>query len=97
MQGWDGLPRGLAPHRRSGLHWRGDHQVFNLHMESDMNATTVAVDWAKPVFQLAVADDAWRVVETHRFTRTQFECWFANRDVSLVIMETCGSAHHWAR
>lgn len=62
-----------------------------------MNATTVAVDLAKSVFQLAVADSSWRVVETQRLTRTQFERWFANRDVGLVIMEACGSAHHWAR
>ena len=62
-----------------------------------MNATTVAVDLAKSVFQLAVADEHWRVVETQRLSRTQFERWFANRDVGLVIMEACGSAHHWAR
>jgi hypothetical protein len=62
-----------------------------------MNATTVAVDLAKSVFQFAVADEHWRVVETHRLTRTQFERWFLNREVSLVIMEACGSAHHWAR
>ena len=62
-----------------------------------MNATTVAVDLAKSVFQLAVADSSWRVVETQRLTRTQFERWFANRDVGLVIMEACGSAHHWGR
>ena len=65
--------------------------------ESDMNATTVAVDLAKSVFQLAVADEHWRIVETQRLTRTHFERWFANRDVSLVIMEACGSAHHWGR
>ena len=29
-----------------------------------MNATTVAVDLAKSVFQLAVADEHWRIVET---------------------------------
>ena len=62
-----------------------------------MNATTVAVDLAKSVFQLAVADASWRVIETHRLTRTQFERWFANRDVALVIKESRGSAHHWAR
>ncbi len=62
-----------------------------------MDATTVAVDLAKSVFQLAVADASWRVVEKHRLTRTQFERWFANRNVGLVIMEACGSAHHWAR
>ena len=62
-----------------------------------MHTTTVAVDLAKSVFQLAVADAAWRVTEHHRLTRSQFERWFLNRDVSLVIMEACGSAHYWAR
>ncbi len=62
-----------------------------------MNATTVAVDLAKSVFQLAVADGSWKVVESHRLGRAQFERWFANREVGLVIMEACGSAHHWAR
>jgi len=62
-----------------------------------MNATTVAVDLAKSVFQLAVADKHWRVIDTQRLTRTQFERWFANHDVGLVVMESCGSAHHWAR
>ena len=62
-----------------------------------MNATTVAVDLAKSVFQLAVADARWHVIETHRLTRAQFERWFLNRHVALVVMESCGSAHHWAR
>jgi transposase len=66
-----------------------------------MNATAVlpvvGVDLAKSVFQLAVADGTWRIVEQHRLTRTQFERWFANRAVGLVVMEACGSAHHWAR
>jgi hypothetical protein len=65
--------------------------------ESDMKSTTVAVDLAKSVFQLAVADASWKVIETHRLTRSQFERWFHNRDVSLVVMESCGSAHHSAR
>lgn len=38
-----------------------------------MNRTTVGVDLAKSVFQLAPADASWRIVETHRLTRTQFE------------------------
>jgi len=62
-----------------------------------MHPTTVAVDLAKSVFQLAEADDQWRVVRTHRLSRAQFERFFANRAVKLVIMEACGSAHHWAR
>lgn len=62
-----------------------------------MKSTTVAVDLAKSVFQLAVADASWRGIEQRRLTRSQFEKWFINRDVSLVIMEACGSAHHWTR
>jgi len=61
-----------------------------------MNATAalpvVGVDLAKSVFQLAIADHVWRIVEQHRLTRTQFERFFANRAVGLVIMEACGSA-----
>ena len=38
-----------------------------------MNATTVAVDLAKSVFQVAVADSAWKVIESHRLSRVQFE------------------------
>lgn len=59
-----------------------------------MNATTIAVDVAKNVFQLAVADANWKVVESHRLTRGQFERFFSNRRVDLVVMEACGSAHH---
>ena len=62
-----------------------------------MNATTVAVDLAKKVFELAVADANWRVIERARLTRSQFERWFANRKVDLVVMEACGSAHYWGR
>lgn len=62
-----------------------------------MNATTVAVDLAKSVFQVAVADGNWRVIEQARLTRAQFERFFDNRAVQLVVMEACGSAHHWAR
>ena len=62
-----------------------------------MNTTTVAVDLAKDVFQLAVADADWRVVQTARLSRSQFAAWFQNHAVNRVIMEACGSAHHWAR
>lgn len=94
MMGWTPLP-----FRRdtevTGDSWAWGSVIYQE--ESDMNATTVAVDVAKSVFQLAVANDDWHITESHRLTRMQFERWFANRDVRLVIMEACGSAHHWAR
>jgi transposase len=62
-----------------------------------MNATTAAIDLAKNVFQVALADERGRVLEQHRLTRAQFERFFDNRALSRVVMEACGSAHHWAR
>jgi len=62
-----------------------------------MNATTAAIDLAKNVFQVALADTNARVLEQHRLTRAQFERFFDNRKVARVIMEACGSAHYWAR
>ncbi len=62
-----------------------------------MNATTVAVDLAKNVFQVAVADRQWKIIERARLTRSQFERWFDNRECGTVVMEACGSAHHFAR
>ena len=62
-----------------------------------MNATTVAIDLAKNVFELAAADDEWKVIERARLTRSQLERWFHNRAVKVVVMEACATAHHWAR
>ena len=39
----------------------------------------------------------WKVVERRDSRAAQFERWFDNRAVSLVVMEACGTAHHWAR
>jgi transposase len=62
-----------------------------------MNATTTAIDLAKNVFQVALADSNHQVLEQQRLTRMQFERFFDNRKVSRVVMEACGSADHWAR
>src|SRR5579872_4009192 len=86
---------------------RGDGNQ-QLRKESKMDATTfgsrdkacirrVGIDLAKSVFQLAVADGNGRVIEQHRLARSQFERWFNNKHIDEVIMEACGSAHHWAR
>src|SRR5260370_40055556 len=62
-----------------------------------MNATTVAVDLAKNVFELAVADGEWRIVERHRLNRARFVRFFVHRPPCQGVMEACGSAHHLAR
>ena len=62
-----------------------------------MNTTTVAIDLAKDVLQLAVADAHWRVTQRARLSRSQLMSWLDNRVVGLVVMEACGLPHHWAR
>jgi hypothetical protein len=44
-----------------------------------MNSTTVAVDLAKSVFQLAVTDASWKVLETYRFTVSPFEAGLSTK------------------
>jgi transposase len=62
-----------------------------------MNATTIAIDLAKSVFQLAVSSGVDQPMQFVRLSRAQFARWFRNRPVDLVLMEACSSAHHWAR
>src|SRR5688572_21445554 len=63
-----------------------------------MDATTVAIDLAKDVFQVAVANRAGRILDRQRFTRRQFERFVDTlvEDTS-VIMESCGTSHYWGR
>ena len=66
--------------------------------ESEMNLSTIAVDLAKDVFQVSVADHRSRIVERHRLTRSQFEHFVRGaRARPLIDGGLCGGAHHWAR
>ena len=58
---------------------------------------TVAVDLAKTVFQVVVADERGTIVERRRLTRAHFERFWEQRPCGRVLMEACGSAHHWGR
>lgn len=62
-----------------------------------MNSTRVAVDVAKSVFQVATSSVPGRVDQHHRLSRERFRKFFAERASSEVLMEACGSAHHWGR
>ena len=62
-----------------------------------MHASTVAIDLAKDVFELAFADDRGRVLERKRLSRRAFARVLEQRPPLRVLMEACGSAHYWAR
>ena len=59
--------------------------------------TTIAVDLSKTVFEIAVSDQPGRICERRRLRRGQMEAFFARRPAATVLLEACGSAHHWAR
>jgi len=62
-----------------------------------MNGTTIGVDVAKSVFEIAVSDRPGEVRERHRLARDRFLGFFAPREVATVVMEACGPAHSWGR
>src|SRR5688500_2673721 len=62
-----------------------------------MRNVLIAVDLAKDVFEIAVAQPSGRVLERKRLTRLQFERFWSTREPCQVVMEACGTAHHWAR
>jgi transposase len=59
--------------------------------------TTIAVDLAKSVFELAVAEQPGSVSLRKRLTRGQFARFLAEREPATLGMEACGSAHFWGR
>ena len=62
-----------------------------------MDATTVAVDLAKTVFELAISNAQWRIVSRQRLNRKQFTRFLAEMPATHVVMEACGMAHYWGR
>lgn len=62
-----------------------------------MEHTTIAVDLAKSVFQIAISRRPGHVDEEHRLSRERFLPFFAQQAPATIVLEACGSAHHWAR
>jgi len=62
-----------------------------------MYHTTIAVDLAKNIFEIAVSTHPGKITKRHRLSRPKFERFFAEHLPATVLFEACGSAHHWAR
>jgi transposase len=62
-----------------------------------MKGTTVGIDLAKNVFQVHGVNEFGKAVLKKQLKREQMAPFFANMPPSLIGMEACGSAHHWAR
>ena len=62
-----------------------------------MKRTTIGLDLAKRLFQIHSVDERTGEITRVKLRRNQVLQYFANREVSVVAMEACGSAHYWAR
>jgi transposase len=62
-----------------------------------MHGTTIAVDVAKSVFEVAVSEHPGQVRERHRLSRERFHRFLGAQSPATVLMEACGSAYYWAR
>jgi len=64
--------------------------------ETDMDTTTIAVDLAKNVFEIAIAEPNG-AVRRRRLSRMQFARFLREAPPAQVVMEACATAHHWGR
>ncbi|WP_415400927.1 IS110 family transposase [Tateyamaria sp. SN3-11] len=62
-----------------------------------MSELTIGVDIAKRVFQVHVIDEVDQILLNKKLRRTEFLAFFVDLPPSLIGMESCGTAHHWAR
>ena len=66
-------------------------------MQSTVQLPVIGLDIAKNVFQLHSVDAATGEIQRRQLKRPKMAEFFANRQPSLVAIEACGGAHHWAR
>lgn len=62
-----------------------------------MRQLTFGIDLAKNVFQVHAVDAAGVIVVQQKLRRGQLLAFFQKVEPSLIGMEACSAAHHWAR
>ena len=62
-----------------------------------MDRTTYGLDIAKNVMQLHWVDAETGEIGRKKLARAKLAAYFAQLQPVRIVMEACGSAHHWAR
>lgn len=62
-----------------------------------MPSMQIGVDLAKTVFEVAMSHTPGQVHQRRRLGRAAFGPFFAQHPPAEVLLEACGSAHHWGR
>ena len=66
-------------------------------MQPNAQLPVIGLDIAKNVFQLHIVDAETGEIQRRQLKREKLAEFFVNRQPSLVALEACGGAHHWAR
>jgi len=61
------------------------------------NTTTISIDLAKDVFQVAVINKYGKVLFNQTMNDKKMAIVVAQHSEALICMEACGSAHYWGR
>ena len=62
-----------------------------------MSITMIGLDTAKSVFQVHGVNETGKREIRHKLRRSELIPFFEKQEACTVIMEACGSAHHWGR
>ncbi len=71
--------------------------MLSIRRSPPTKSKIISVDLAKDVFEVAVANDHYRILERRRLSRKEFSTFLATEPPALVLVESCGTAHFWAR
>src|SRR5665213_2050626 len=72
-------------------------RISNKGEPSMEKITRIGMDTSKSVFQLHGVDEAEQVVLRKKLTRKAMISFFEKLPATIVGIEACGGAHHWAR
>jgi transposase len=76
----------------------GLRNSINAEEKSPMTTITLGIDLSKHLFCACELDARGRVTLRRDLGRDAFQAWLAQRPAgSIVAMEACSGAHHWAR
>jgi len=59
--------------------------------------TVIAIDLAKIAFHACTISKHNKIITQRQFNRTRLMSWLIKQPRAIVAMESCGSAHYWAR
>ena len=62
-----------------------------------MKSTVIAIDLAKDVFEVLISRKPGQVTSRHRVARKKLAALLEQQPESTVLLEACGTSHHWGR